>query len=230
MLRHVHELYPRAAVFALAFSLGANLLVHALADSAAELSFVAGAAAVGGPWDLLRSAEVLERGLSRLLFSAPLARGLVEYAQRNSEVSLFLFLFPCLSPPQDMRALLGGRPVDAARAGLSVRAFDELVTAPAGGYRDAAAYYRAASTHERVEAVRAPLLCLSAQDDPVCCGPSMPLFQSRNERAAWVETARGGHLGFVDARGGLADCWADRLVLQWFDELRGVAAAGPTAS
>ena len=118
-----------------------------------------------------------------------------------------------------MAALLGSRAVDEAAAGRSVRAFDEAVTAPAGGFPSAAAYYTAASTHERVEAVRVPLLCLAARDDPVCCGSSMPLFSARNELLAFVETARGGHLGFVDARGGLSNCWADRLVLQWFDEL-----------
>jgi predicted alpha/beta-fold hydrolase len=96
VLQHVHATYPKAAVFALAFSLGANLLVHALADAPQQLSFVAGAAAVGGPWDLLRSAAVLESGLSRLLYSGPLARGLVQYAQRNHEVRVLLVFLSLL--------------------------------------------------------------------------------------------------------------------------------------
>lgn len=93
VLRHVHELYPKAPLFALAFSLGANLLLHALSDDANQLSFLSGAGAIGGPWNLLSAADVLEKGLSRLLFSAPLARGLVEYAQRNAKVWFFFLSF-----------------------------------------------------------------------------------------------------------------------------------------
>jgi predicted alpha/beta-fold hydrolase len=119
---------------------------------------------------------------------------------------------------------MGGRALDAAAAGQSVGAFDALVTAPAAGYASAAACYRAASTHERLEAVAIPLLCVAARDDPVCCGASMPTFACRNERVAFVETARGGHLGFVDARGGLSDCWADRVVGQFFDQLQAAAS------
>jgi hypothetical protein len=71
-----------APVFALAFSLGANLLVNTLSDHgiriialfcllffpvfshcfllASSLSFVAGAAAIASPWDLMRSNKQLE--------------------------------------------------------------------------------------------------------------------------------------------------------------------------
>ncbi len=118
VLQHVHAKYPEAKVFAVGFSLGANLLVNCLADYSAELSFLSGAAALGSPWDLIRSSRVLETGISRLLFSASLADGLLDFYRRN-EKEMQSFEFP--------------KPLKAAKVG-SVRLFDSAVTAPAAKY------------------------------------------------------------------------------------------------
>lgn len=50
VLEHVHKRFPKSKIFAVGFSLGANLLVNALADYANHLDFVSGAAALGSPW------------------------------------------------------------------------------------------------------------------------------------------------------------------------------------
>src|SRR5215472_8503502 len=48
----------------------------------------------------------------------------------------------------------------------SVRQFDDLITAPCFGYRNAEEYYQAASARKVVARVRVPTLMITAQDDP----------------------------------------------------------------
>src|SRR5258707_660981 len=48
----------------------------------------------------------------------------------------------------------------------SVRGFDDAITAPCFGYRDAQEYYETASARRIVGNVRVPMLMITAQDDP----------------------------------------------------------------
>lgn len=148
---------------------------------------------------------MLEGGLSRALFSASLASGLADFYRRN-EKAMSGFSFP--------------RPVNIAQL-TSVRRFDAAVTAPAGGYGSVDEYYRDASSHLRLESVRVPLLCVSAANDPIVCGTGMPLHSSRNEQVAFVLTEGGGHLGWIEnSWNGLSECWVDRVVDQFFSQLK----------
>lgn len=142
VLEHVRSRFPNCKIFAVGFSLGANLLVNALSDFSDRLLFLQGAAALGSPWNLQRSSKLLESGLSRLLFSASLAEGLVKFYLRN-EQAMNAFAFP---RPVELKSL------------TSVRKFDAAITGPAAGYRSVDDYYEDASTHERVNNVKVPLV------------------------------------------------------------------------
>ena len=58
----------------------------------------------------------------------------------------------------------------------TVREFDDVITAPCFGYRDAEEYYEAAGAKKVVADVRVPMLMITAEDDPfvpyvlVSCG------------------------------------------------------------
>ena len=202
-LLHVRESYPRAPIYAIGFSLGANLLVNCLSDHAEELSFLAGAVVVCSPFDLTRSRHVTTRGISGLVFGPNLSRGLVDYYHRNLEA---LRKFPGLVDSPD-RLSVG-----------SVPEFDALVTCKAANYPSVEHYYRDASSHERFEDIRVPILAVSALDDPIIAGETIPIYTSHNPNAMLVLSEKGGHLGFVDEKG-LNDVWIDRVALEFFEEL-----------
>lgn len=82
------------------------------------------------------------------------------------------------------------------------------------------AYYEDASTHRKVDQVRVPLLCVSAEDDPIADVRGVPVSDCRNELVAFVVARRGGHLGFVDAVGGLSGpAWVDRVAESYCSQL-----------
>jgi predicted alpha/beta-fold hydrolase len=97
--------------------------------------------------------------------------------------------------------------------------FDDVVTAPVHGFRDAADYYARSSSLGYLARVRVPALLLSAVDDPFL--PAAVLDEVRAVAAAnpalSVEfPAHGGHVGFV---GGTVpwrtDYYAERRTFEW---------------
>lgn len=205
VIQHVKRQHPKAPIFAIGFSLGANILVNCLAD---HPGLVDGAVVVSCPWDLVRSSRyVLERSIYKWIFG----RALDEFATRNREDLVKLYQHK-KGESETLVRFLGKR----AR---SVLEFDEMVTAPMAGYKDARAYYEDASCHTRVNKVDVPLLALSALDDPCVDSRGMPVG-SGSEFCTFVLTDAGGHLGFFrNALNWRTLNYADCLAVQWIGAL-----------
>ena len=97
---------------------------------------------------------------------------------------------------------------------LSLRMFDELYTAPRGGFRDATDYYRQAAAMEVVHNIRVPTFVLTAADDPFVDATPFRELPSRPNLEVHIAD-RGGHLGFLgwDGFGGIR--WGERQLADW---------------
>ena len=93
--------------------------------------------------------------------------------------------------------------------------FDELYTAPASGYKSAAAYYAAASAGPYLSNIRVHTTVLAAQDDPlVSSAPWTDIKLPPN--IALCITKNGGHLGFIGRKTrGEDNRWMDWRVVDW---------------
>jgi predicted alpha/beta-fold hydrolase len=98
-----------------------------------------------------------------------------------------------------------------------VRAFDEIFTAPAFGFRDAEDYYHRASALGVADRIAIPALVVTAEDDPFV--PVEPFRDPRlaaNPHVTLVVTRHGGHCGFLAAEApGDDGYWAERRVVQF---------------
>ena len=97
---------------------------------------------------------------------------------------------------------------------MSLRLFDDLYTAPRGGYRDAAEYYQRCSSTALIARIQVPTLILTARDDPfIAIEPFEELTPPAHVLVRIVD--KGGHVGFVgkDGVGGIR--WAERRVVDW---------------
>lgn len=105
--------------------------------------------------------------------------------------------------------------IEVARVPRRVREFDEQVTAPLAGYRDADDYYTRTSVGPRLGEIRIPTRIITAADDPIV--PAEPLvYHARATRVEVQVTKHGGHLGFVGRRGADPDRrWIDWRVIEW---------------
>jgi predicted alpha/beta-fold hydrolase len=198
VLKDAAALVPRLAVTG--FSLGGNLTLLAAGRRRAELpAAVRGLAAVCAPLDLAACADALER-TDNALYESYFMRSLVAAYRRRQ------MLLPDLYE--------AGRERDVR----SVRAFDERITAPYGGFRDAAEYYRHSSSGPWLSAIDRPTLILNAADDPM-----VPIASTRH----WPlpvsgvvtreVTGSGGHVGFVGRAQAPGFFWAAERFLDFLE-------------
>lgn len=98
----------------------------------------------------------------------------------------------------------------------TIRAFDELYTAPHHGFAGASDYYHRASAMRVIDRIAIPALILAAEDDPFV--PSEPFRDPRvtqNPHITTIVTSHGGHCGFVSAPNGYDGYWAERMVVEF---------------
>jgi predicted alpha/beta-fold hydrolase len=185
-LRRIVAERPDAPVGLAGISLGGNVLLKWLGERGDNdvPASVRGAVAVSVPFDLARGCRYLSRGFSRV-YERFFLRSLVAKARQK------LTRHPDLC---DAVALDGVR---------TLWDFDDVVTAPVHGFRDALDYYTQSSSIHYLPRVHLPTLLLSATDDPFL--PPEVLDDVRSiaqvNPALEVEFVhRGGHVGFISGR------------------------------
>lgn len=183
---------PGCPLGAAGFSLGGNVLLKYLAESASRA--IVAAAAVSVPFDLSAGADVLERGFARVY-----RRYLVSKLKRKVARKA---------------AVLAGH-IEVARVlrARTFREFDDAATAPLHGFRNAEDYYRRSSSGPMLEHIGVPTLLVHALDDPFLPASAVPWEAARrNPHITPVFTERGGHVGFVAGQPWSPVFWAERRV------------------
>ena len=97
----------------------------------------------------------------------------------------------------------------------SIWEFDDVVTAPAFGFRDASDYYAQCSAARFLTRIRIPSLVLQAQDDPLVPFDSFNLPDwEENPWLRLLSPRHGGHVAFL-AKGGRR-FWAQEQAVRFF--------------
>ena len=111
----------------------------------------------------------------------------------------------------------------------SIWEFDEAITAPAFGFRDAADYYRRCSSAKFLSAIRVPSLIIQARDDPFIPFGVFDIPALReNPWLALLAPRHGGHVAFLAK--GRHRFWAQHQTMRFFDALRGAGDTRPRGS
>lgn len=183
ILRRLAGRSPR--LHAAGISLGGNVLLRWLGERGdAAAAVVRRAAAVSAPLDLAAANRALSRGFSREVY-ARMFLGTLK-AKSLAKLARYPGLFDA------------GR----VRAARTLYDFDDAVTAPLHGYRDADDYYRRASSGPVLEGIRVPTLVLNARNDPFLPADALQRATARPSPLVLVESPRhGGHVGFVGRDG-----------------------------
>jgi predicted alpha/beta-fold hydrolase len=194
-LETIHGWNPASPLTLIGISLGGNIALK-LAGEAAEwpVPGLARVAALAPPLDLERCVDLLSLAKNRL-YETFFVRELIGQARQRQRH------FPDLPPLSFPRR-------------MTMRLFDELYTAPSGGFAGALDYYRRASSLPVLDRITVPALILTARDDPfIAIEPFEGLQPMPHLRMEIL--AQGGHLGFLgwDGIGGFR--WAERRLVEW---------------
>ena len=183
-------------IFFAGYSMGGNLVTKMAGECGdAVPSALRGVAAVCPALDLSACADALERR-ENYFYQRRFVLGLNARYARKAE------LFP------QRYSRNGFGPI------RTVREFDDAITAPHFGYRNAQEYYEAAGAKRLVAKVRVPLLLITAQDDPFV--PFQAIRASgaeKNPAIEFVAPQHGGHCGFISNEAGKRRFWAEQRVV-----------------
>lgn len=180
------------------FSLGGNIALRygGMLGSACRADAIVG---VNPPVDLAACMDALERPSNRL-YHAYFTRKLWRQLARVRRV----------------------REVPGPRASpRSVRGFDDVFTAPDGGYASAAAYYAEASAGPRLSRLARPALVLSSTDDPFVPVDAFAPYREAGPHLVFAHPRGGGHCGYWAT--GRPRYWAGEAALSF---LEGVLTPG----
>jgi predicted alpha/beta-fold hydrolase len=188
-------------IFFAGYSMGGNLVTKMageLGESAPKE--LRGVAAVCPALDLSACADALEKR-ENYLYQRHFVKGLMARYRRKAE------LFP------QRYARNGFGPI------RTVREFDDAITAPCFGYKDAEEYYQAAGAKKVIGNVAVPVLVITAQDDPFV--PYEAFLRARvdeNPRVRFVAPKHGGHCGFISRYGGAERFWAEERIVEFVEQ------------
>lgn len=177
LVRTLQRREPRTPLMAVGYSLGGNVLLKWLAEAGEQAPLTA-AVAVSVPFVLAQSAARMNSGFSRI-YQWKLLR----------------------SMRRRIHTKLQRMPLDIDTSNLSTlrsfREFDDAVTAPLHGFKDADHYYALASCRQYLRAIVVDTLILHARDDPFMTEQAIPAAHELSAHVQLELYARGGHVGFI---------------------------------
>jgi uncharacterized protein len=190
-------------IFFAGYSMGGNLVTKMageFGDSAPKA--LHGVCVVCPALDLGACAHALERR-DNFFYQRHFVKGLMARYARKAQ------LFPKRYPKNGFGAV------------RSVREFDDKITAPHFGYRDAQDYYDAVGAKKVVAQIRVPMLMITAQDDPFV---PYELFvranPAQNPAIRFLTPEHGGHCGFISNHSGAERFWAEQRIVEFCEALR----------
>jgi len=203
VVREAHDRYPKSTVRLAGFSLGGNVLLKMLGESAAggplcnrlDVNRIEFALAVAPPVNLHDCANNMDR-YSRRVYTRYYLKVL------DKQVELRRDLWPAWQAIQREPKV------------KTIRQFDARYTAPLGGFRDTNHYYDVSSADQWLKYVVTPTTILLDRHDPVVTPHSIERAHIDSKFIRMEHTSHGGHLGYlgIDDRGKTMR-WMDHYVI-----------------
>jgi predicted alpha/beta-fold hydrolase len=165
-------------LFLVGFSLGGNLVLKAAAELNSASEKLRAVVSISPPIDLEACVARIESGFNRF-YEAFFLMGL------KGKIRAKARLFPNRFASEKLLSI------------RSLRLFDDIFTAPDGGYKDSEEYYRLASSSPKLRAIRVPTLIITAQDDPLI--PFSIFRDIESNHVKLLAPKHGGHTAFIQA-------------------------------
>lgn len=173
---------PSTSIGMVGVSLGGNVLLKFLGERGPDLPVqIRAAAAISVPFDLERSSRHINQGFSKV-YQWHFMRTLRRKAKAK------LSQFPQLAD------------LSKVEAAETMYDYDDVMTAPVHGFRDADDYYTRSSSIHWIKSIAVPTLLLSAVDDPFLPPEVLDDVKARaagNPNLDVEFHPHGGHVGFI---------------------------------
>lgn len=195
MLSRIKPRAGHSPLFAAGVSLGGNALLSWLGrEGGRAREVLTRAASVSAPVDLTAGGLAIDQGFSRV------------YAWHFLLTLRPKSLAKARSFPEHFN-------IPSIRRAYSIQAFDDAVTAPMFGYRNALDYWQRASSKPLLARIEVPTLLLNARNDPFMPAAALPRLDEVSPAVTLEQPEEGGHVGFPSGPfPGRTDWLPDRLI------------------
>jgi predicted alpha/beta-fold hydrolase len=187
---HVRE--PVTPIAVIGFSIGGNVLLKWLGETAGS-NVITAAVAVSVPFQLNKSVDHLHSGFSRV-YEKHLLRCL------------------CNKITEKFRTQSAPLALPAVSSIKTIRQFDNEVTAPLHGFENAEDYYVRSSSRQFLKSIAVPTLLLQAKDDPFMPRSVIPAENELSATTTLEVSQHGGHVGFVGGSPWCPRYWLDERI------------------
>ena len=182
------------------FSLGGNVLLKWLGEQKEQAATLS-AIAISVPFQLADAAKRMEQGFSKIYQRHLISRLQKKYQEKFSHAN---------SPLS----------IDIKKQNTFYQ-FDDQVTAPLHGFKNAPDYYQQCSSRQFIKRIKIPTLILHAKDDPFMYPKTVPNEEELADKVQLILSTSGGHVGFIT---GIlpwkAKYWVDMQVIKWLKNHR----------
>lgn len=169
LLHHYKE-----PLFLAGFSLGGNVVQCYLGGDGSE-KHISAAAVISAPYNLKASSIALQQGFNRV------------YEKR--------FIKMLLKKVDIKRKQFSDFP---EFSGSTLYDFDDQITAPLHGFKNAETYYSTCSSNRVLSDIETPMLVIHSEEDPICPITSVPVeLLTKMQNVKLIVTQRGGHVGYI---------------------------------
>lgn len=198
---HLKKRFPQRPFTVIGYSLGGNVLLKWLGEAGRnEQSLLPEKAiAVSTPFNLALCSREMLSGFSRI-YGRYFTRRLIE----SLEVKKSLF-----QQKEDKEELEKLNSLGDPKTIRSIWEFDERVTAPLHGFRNANDYYEQCSSIGYLSGISVPTLLIQSHNDPMIPPAALPRDNQLSSSIEFELQSHGGHVGFV---AGLNKGWLENRV------------------
>ncbi|MCD6061204.1 MAG: hypothetical protein K0S16_1515 [Moraxellaceae bacterium] len=186
-LLHMARRFPRAPRAIVGYSLGGNMTLKLLGETAADAPVFAGVA-VSVPLLLPLCADRMDRGVSRIYRRHFIGTLVAHWEEKMRHLE---------------RA---GNREAARRVAVQLQHgpfrsfwhFDDIMMAPLHGFRDVHDYYGRSSSRQFLQHISVPTLVIHAHDDPLMSPDVLPHAGELSPSVHFELCRQGGHVGFIE--------------------------------
>jgi len=201
-ITHVKKQNPHSKIFAVGYSLGANMLLKLLGEKSNK-EYLSAAVCVSPPMQLDVCADAINSGFS-LYYQHRLVKDLNIALDKKYD-------------KHDMTNLL-----DFKRSGVknikTFWEFDETYTAPIHGFDSAQDYYTKCSSKQFLKSIQTPTLLIHAKDDPFMNEDVLPTPEELSPSINFELSQNGGHVGFIGGTLFKPEYWLEKRISQYFQK------------
>ncbi len=199
-LQHLDSLFPNQTKVAVGISLGGNMLANYLAQYNQE-PLLDAATIVSAPLDLSACSQRIEQGFSKI-YKTYLLSSLKRNALRKHHL---------LKGELDLS-------YQSIKRVTKLYEFDDLITAPLHGFKDAQDYYQRCSGIHRLKDIKLPTQIIHAKDDPFMTEDVIPKYVLP-DNIDYRLFDQGGHVGFVAGSALKPKFWLEEALPAYYESL-----------